>query len=84
MMNTTPTVDFRTPPRHASCLVLVSIVLYNSNHHPQLTPAHLLLNDVYHLSHFHQSRCVLHRSRRILHLSTRLKPSQVEALLFHD
>ncbi|CAN6873854.1 unnamed protein product [Brassica oleracea] len=25
-----------TTSRHASCLVLVSIVLYNSNHHPQL------------------------------------------------
>ncbi|CAN6849468.1 unnamed protein product [Brassica oleracea] len=38
MMNTTPTVNFMSPPsrRHASCLVLVSIVLYNSSHHPQL------------------------------------------------
>ncbi|WZZ72551.1 hypothetical protein YC2023_083921 [Brassica napus] len=25
-----------TTSRHASCFVLVSIVLYNSNHHPQL------------------------------------------------
>ncbi|CAN6860981.1 unnamed protein product [Brassica oleracea] len=36
MMNTAPTIDFPSPPRHASCLVLVSIVLYNSNHHPHL------------------------------------------------
>ncbi|CAF1891574.1 unnamed protein product [Brassica napus] len=36
MMNTTPTVNFLSSPRHASCLVLVSIVLYNSNHHLQL------------------------------------------------
>ncbi|KAL0677576.1 hypothetical protein Bca4012_005557 [Brassica carinata] len=60
-----------------SCSTTPSIILSSS-------PAHLLLNDVYHLPHFHRSRHVLHRSPRILHLSTRLKPSQVEALLFHD